>query len=150
MTTLEFTSRIPADQRSLFNFHTNFTNVGLVTPSFITMRFITIPDLMREGSNMTVELRQFGRWIPWDVTVECLIPHSLMVDVQSGRGPFKTWRHEHHFIEKSDGVYLLDRLHYELPFGAAGKLFDLFIFRTINRLLFSYRHKKTKEYFLRS
>lgn len=150
MTTLEFTSRIPADQRSLFNFHTNFSNVEIVTPSFITMRFITIPDKMREGSNMTVELRQFGRWMPWDVTVERLIPNSLMVDVQSGRGPFKTWRHEHHFIEKSDGVYLLDRLHYELPFGAAGKLFDLFIFRTINRLLFSYRHKKTKEYFLRS
>ncbi len=150
MTTLEFTSRIPTDQRSLFEFHTDFGNVEVVTPPFIVMRFTTIPDRMAVGSRMTVELRQIFRWMPWDVTVERLVPYSLMIDVQSGRGPFKTWRHEHHFIEKSDGVYLLDRLHYELPFGTAGKLFDLIVFRTINRLLFSYRHKKTKEYFLRS
>ncbi len=97
---------------------------------------------------MTVEIRQFGHWIPWDVTVEKLEPDSLMVDVQSGRGPFKFWKHEHHFIEKDNAVFLMDRLSYQLPFGLLGTIIDLIIFRWIQKMLFSYRHKKTREYFL--
>jgi ligand-binding SRPBCC domain-containing protein len=150
MTTLEFISRIPTDQRSLFEFHTDFRNVQIVTPPFIIMRFTAVPDRMAEGSRMTVEIRQIFRWMPWDVNVEVFVPHSLMVDVQSGRGPFNKWRHEHHCIERSDGVYLLDRVQYQLPFGVIGKLFDLILFRTVQKLLFSYRHKKTREYFSRS
>jgi ligand-binding SRPBCC domain-containing protein len=150
MTTLELISRVPTDQKSLFEFHTDFRNVQIVTPPFISLRFLSLPDRMEEGSRMTVEIWQVYRWMPWDVCVEVFVPHSLMVDVQSGRGPFNSWRHEHHCLERSDGVYLMDRIQYQLPFGSLGRFVDLIIVRSIQRLLFLYRHKKTIEYFSRS
>lgn len=147
MKTLEFISKIPTSQNELCEFHLKFVNVAVVTPPIIKVRFSLVPDRMVEGSRMTIEIRQFGRWIPWDVTVEKLEPNSLMIDVQSGRGPFKFWRHEHHFIEKDHAVFLMDRLYYQLPFGLLGTIIDLIIFRWIQKALFSYRHKKTREYF---
>lgn len=98
---------------------------------------------------MTVEIFQGIRWMPWDVTVEKLIPDSILVDVQSGRGPFQYWKHEHIIIEKDGSVFLTDRIHYQLPFGSIGRFADLLFFRKIQFMLFSYRHKKTIEYFQR-
>ncbi|MFZ4618914.1 MAG: SRPBCC family protein [Bacteroidota bacterium] len=147
MTVLEFTSSIPASRRALFEFHTDFTNVKIVTPPFIRLRFAAVPLKMMEGSRMTVEIFQGIRWMPWDVTVEKLVPDSLLVDVQSGRGPFRYWKHEHIISDNEGSIFLTDRLHYQLPFGFIGKIADLLFFRMIHSMLFSYRHKKTKEFF---
>ncbi len=149
MRTLEFTTQIPATQQALYQFHTNFSNVAIVTPRFIKTRFVLVPEEMEEGSRMTVEVDQIFRWMPWDVTVEKLVPHRLMVDVQNGRGPFTVWRHEHHFFERDGKVFLMDRIQYSLPFGFVGKLLDMLFFRHLQLFLFSYRHHKTREYFLR-
>lgn len=147
MTVLEFSTEINATQKELFDFHTNFKNVVIVTPPVFKVRFVKIPETMAEGSEMTIEIKQFGLWMPWDVKVEKLIQNSLMVDYQSGRGPFKYWRHEHLFTERNNKTVLIDRIEYQLPFGILGLLVDIILMRFIQKVVFAYRHKKTKEYF---
>ncbi len=147
MAVLEFSTEINATQKELFDFHTNFKNVAIVTPPVFEVRFVMIPDSMAEGSEMTVEIKQFGFWIPWDVKVKELIPNSLLVDYQSGRGPFKSWKHKHLFTIRNSRTVLTDRIEYQLPFGILGLLVDIILMRFIQKMVFAYRHKKTKEYF---
>lgn len=146
-TILEFRTELNTASKEVFDFHCNFRNVTIVTPPIITLRFLVIPEKMEVGSKITVEIKQLWFWIPWEITVEKLEPNFLMIDYQSGKGPFKFWRHEHIFQENNGKTILIDRIEYLLPFGIAGFIFDRLIMRIIQRRVFVYRHKKTKEYF---
>lgn len=147
ITTLEFSTEIDSTAKELFEFHTNFANVVLITPPIIKTRFISIPVKMEIGSRITIEVNQFGYWMPWEIIIEHLEPYCLMVDCQSGKGPFETWRHEHRFFEHNGKSILVDKISYQLPFGLAGEIIDILLMRFIQKLVFRYRHKKTKEYF---
>ncbi len=147
MTTLEFTTHIPATPKQLFEFHLDITNVRIITPPFIRIRFASKPDIIRQGSCITVEIKQFGIWLPWEITIEQLHENSSMTDRQTGKGPFSYWKHEHLFSPSGTGTLLTDRLSYQLPFGRIGKIFDALLFRHVQRWIFRYRHKKTAEYF---
>lgn len=67
---LELSVELDASQKEVFDFHTNFTNVTIVTPPIIPAHFVHTPVPLREWSQMTVEMKQFGLRIPWDVTVK--------------------------------------------------------------------------------
>ncbi len=48
--------------------------------------------------------------MPWEIVVEKHEPNSLIADYQSGKGPFKSWRHEHIFKERNGKTILTDRI----------------------------------------
>lgn len=51
-------------------------------------------------------------------------------------GDFKSFRHEHHFKVVDNGTLMIDFLHYEMPYGALGKLVDrLYLNKYLIRLL---------------
>lgn len=147
MAILEFVSEIPASQRALFDFHMDFSNVRIVTPPFIKTRFVSVPEEMKAGSRITVEVAQLGRWMPWDIIVERVEEDALLIDVQDGRGPFAAWRHEHRFEVRDSRTFLVDRISYTLPFGMFGTITDILIMQWVQQLVFRYRHRKTIEYF---
>ena len=89
-TVLKFSTEIQATSKELFDFHINFNNVTIVTPPMIKVIFLLVPERMEIGSKLIVEINQFGFWMPWEIMVEKLEPYSLMVDYQSGRGPFNS------------------------------------------------------------
>lgn len=146
-TIIEFSCVIDTTTKELFGFHTDFKNVVIVTPPIIKTRFISVPEKMEVGNTIIVEVNQFGFWMPWEILIEKLEPYSLMIDRQSGKGPFKMWRHEHIFKEHNGKSIMVDRISYQLPFGVVGKVIDILFMRFIQNLVFKYRHKKTKEYF---
>jgi ligand-binding SRPBCC domain-containing protein len=125
----------------------DFSNVSIVTPPIIKTRFVTVPNVMKVGSAIVVEVNQLGFWMPWEITVKEIIPYRLLVDEQEGRGPFRSWRHEHRFEVNNGTTVLTDHIEYQLPFGLIGAFVDIVIMRFIQRRIFAYRHKKTKEYF---
>lgn len=45
------------------------------------------------------------------------------------KGTFKSFKHEHSFIEKNGKTVMIDNLMYETPFGISGKLFDKLILK---------------------
>ncbi|APY09797.1 hypothetical protein BWZ22_00395 [Seonamhaeicola sp. S2-3] len=44
-------------------------------------------------------------------------------------GVFKTYRHEHHFVEKGNKTIMTNVFHFELPYGILGKLLSWMFFK---------------------
>jgi ligand-binding SRPBCC domain-containing protein len=55
------------------------------------------------------------------------------------RGPYKSWRHTHTFRETADGIEMVDRVEYELPFGILGRLAAGSLVRRELERIFEYR-----------
>lgn len=60
-------------------------------------------------------------------------------------GKFKSFKHEHFFEEKNGVTIMKDKLHYEVPFGVIGEIFNfLFLKKHLTRFLLE-RNKILKE-----
>ena len=71
-------------------------------------------------------------------------PSPLSFADRQIKGPMAYWRHEHIFTEKPDGVELADRIILAHRPGWAGFLTRLFFDGLPLRLLFAYRHRRTR------
>jgi len=146
-TVLEFSTTLNASAKDVFEFHLNFENALKITPTLFQVRIKHSPAILAEGSNITVEMCLFGICLPWDVQIITIIPHSLIIDKQSRRGPFESWKHEHHFIEKNGCCVMTDKIEYLMPLGIIGWFLDRIAIRYIQKLVFDYRHAKMKSIF---
>ncbi|MHB1049860.1 MAG: SRPBCC family protein [Bacteroidota bacterium] len=149
-TTLSFSVVLDAPIHTVFEFHRDFKNVLLVSPPGMKIRIVNAPPVLETGSEFTVQLNVAGFWISWDVKVETLIPDVLLVDVQTNRGPFSYWKHEHQLVEDSGRTVLTDTITYELPFGIFGRAFNSLLMKSFHNAVFKYRHKKMRELFSKS
>ena len=78
--------------------------------------------VMGEGDTVTWRARHFGIW--WKMTSEIVEydPPRCFVDQQRS-GPFKRFRHEHHFAAASDGsTVMIDHVEFEAPLGVLGRI----------------------------
>lgn len=62
-------------------------------------------------------------------------------------GPYALWHHQHFFKQIEGGVEMHDRIHYKIPFGAAGRLANAMFVRKQVGEIFEYRYKKLEELF---
>lgn len=78
---------------------------------------------MNLGDDVTWKAWHFG--IPFRMTSEITEYESPVrfVDEQT-RGPFASWRHEHHFEEHEGGTLMTDVVDYRSPLGPIGSLVD--------------------------
>ena len=146
-TTLSFSVLLDAPIHKVFEFHRNFKNVLLVSPPWVKVRILNAPPVLENGTELSVQFNVAGFWMPWDVMVDTIIPNSLLIDVQTNRGPFSYWKHEHHMAEDSGRTVLTDTITYALPFGIFGRIFNELLMRTIHKAVFKYRHVKMQEFF---
>ena len=51
------------------------------------------------------------------------------------KGPFKSWKHDHHLVESEGLTTVVDEVAYQVPFGPLGNLVDRFLFDSIRRSL---------------
>jgi ligand-binding SRPBCC domain-containing protein len=85
--------------------------------------------------------------IKWNITVREKVPQEFFTDVQPvGEGPFAKWEHTHAFERIDGGTRVIDRIHYEFPFGALGRLIDKLMGKLIFKLMFAPRAKATRKY----
>lgn len=79
----------------------------------------------------------------WKVVHEEATTVSGFVDIQK-EGPFRSWKHEHRFLNGGDGTVLEDRLSYELPYGMAGRFLGGKRIEAEFDRLFRFRHYRTE------
>ena len=78
--------------------------------------------VMQAGDTVKWRARHFGIW--WTMTSEIVEhdPPRFFVDEQQ-RGPFKRFRHEHHFESAADGTtIMIDRIDFAAPLGVLGQV----------------------------
>lgn len=156
MPTLEFETTVAAPIDRVWAWHLDARHLERLSPPEMNVRVATADNPMREGSQVTIDLKgPFGRAVRWVARiVELREPHDVVfgrearfVD-QQVEGPFSLWRHEHDFErveEKTTRIY--DRITYAPPLGPVGLLIDVLYLRWRIRAGVRHRHRMLQKEF---
>jgi ligand-binding SRPBCC domain-containing protein len=130
---------IPRPVEEVFAFFSRAENLQELTPPWLNFRILTPPPIeMRQGASIAYQLRVHCIRLNWLTEIAVWNPPVEFVDVQV-RGPYKLWRHTHHFDPEDGGTRMVDTVEYEVPFGALGRLIQrLQVSRDLSRI-FDYR-----------
>lgn len=141
--TIQRSVAIAASIDEVFHFHDDPANLVRITPPGIRV-VVTTAGPPGRGQRIHLRVRQFLLLTTtWEVEITEYRPPFLMVDEQR-RGPFRRWRQERTLVHEHGMTTLTDTVHYDLPFGAFGRLVDgLFVRRQVERM-FAYRQSATK------
>src|SRR5688572_25674360 len=123
MTRFEVTARIAAPPQRVFDLS---LDVGLHTASMAGSGERVVGGVasgrMRLGDTVTWRARHFGVWWRMTSRISAFDPPGYFVDEQVG-GPFRRWRHEHHFESDGDGgTVICDLVDFAAPLGPLGRL----------------------------
>jgi ligand-binding SRPBCC domain-containing protein len=122
----------------VFEFFSRAENLQRITPPWLHFTMRTPPPIqMGPGANIEYSIRVRGIPLRWRTLIESWNPPDEFVDVQA-KGPYKSWRHTHRFVEAAGGTMITDHVEYALPFGILGRL--------VNRLQVSRDLAKVFEY----
>jgi ligand-binding SRPBCC domain-containing protein len=134
------TQHVPRPLDEVFEFFSNAENLETLTPSFLGFEIQSrTPIQMGVGSRIAYRLRLCGIGVRWLTGIECWNPPESFVDVQL-RGPYRRWRHHHHFQTAPDGgTIMTDRVEIQLPFGPLGIVAYYAFVRKMLTEIFTYR-----------
>lgn len=88
---------------------------------------------MRLGDTVTWRARHFGVWWRMTSAITAYDRPGFFVDEQQ-RGPFRRWRHEHHFAAddaagNGSGTVMRDVVEFTSPLGVLGRAVDALVLR---------------------
>src|SRR5512147_3295209 len=107
---LEASQVVRRSRRDVFAFFVDPGNLDTITPESLRFEILTPrPIAMRAGALIAYRLRLLGVPFRWLTRIEALEPEERFVDVQL-RGPYRSWRHTHEFIEVAEGTLIRDRV----------------------------------------
>jgi len=148
MYTLERSQLLAVEPPTVWDFIKNPANLNMITPPDLDFRIVSdIPEVMKDGLIVVYEISVpiFGNQ-EWVTEIKHINQGHSFVDEQR-LGPYRFWYHYHEISRYDTGTRMLDRVHFELPFGFAGKIiYHLFVARTLKRI-FDYRFKRFEELF---
>jgi len=141
--TLEFETVINCTTEELFRFHADTNNLPLITPPGTTVNIIKLENELMEGNTAVLKIKKGLLSFVWELVFEKVEYPNLIVDVAT-KSPFKSFRHEHHFIfiDKTHSI-LKDKITFSLPFGILSTPIVWFIKNDMKKM-FRFRHKVTK------
>ena len=85
----------------------------------------TTSGLIKKGENVTWRAKHLGKQRFLSVKVTEMDAPVFFEDTML-HGDFKSFVHRRHFKQIDNGTIVIEELHYETPYGIAGKLFDRF------------------------
>jgi ligand-binding SRPBCC domain-containing protein len=135
---LETAAILPQPVDHVFMFFANVENLERITPPELDFQILTpTPIAIGEGTIIDFRLRLFGVPFSWRTRIVQWQPNEQFVDEQV-RGPYRSWRHLHAFVQCEEGTQMTDRVEYCLPFQPAGYLALPLVRRQLDRI-FRYR-----------
>ena len=124
MTTINLITKINAPKKIVFDLSRNI-DVHQNSASKTNEKAIagTTSGLINLNETVTWKGKHFGIYLTHTSKITEMELYDYFVD-QMASGNFKSFKHEHCFIEKNGKTVMIDNLMYETPFGIFGKLFD--------------------------
>ena len=114
----------------VWDFVSSPKNLKKITPEYMnfSIKSGSVNEKIYPGMIISYKVSPILR-IPtsWVTEITHVKKNKIFVDEQR-LGPYKIWHHEHLFVEKNDGVLMIDIISYKLPFGILGRIINyLFI-----------------------
>lgn len=133
---------LPVSPDVAFAYHEQPGALQRLIPPWESVSVERSDNSLATGSQVLLRQNFFGLGLRWLAEHGEYEPPVRFVDRQV-HGPFRSWRHEHIFQPNCSGCRLIDRIHYQLPFGIFGRAAGgRFIASQIDRM-FRYRHATT-------
>jgi Uncharacterized conserved protein len=146
---LHYEQFLEASMEEVWNFFSNANNLETLTPPKMKMNVRTKlanPIVYKDMRIAYTVAPLFGIPVFWETKIIEVEVHSYFIDIQR-RGPFKSWKHTHTFIQQENGVMMNDDIEYELPLGKLGDFFHQPLVLKNLKELFVYRQQICKEIF---
>lgn len=120
----------------LFPFFADVGNLEKITPPWLGFSIMPPhPTNISKGTIINYRLRWRGVPLRWRTEISTWRPPFCFVDEQL-KGPYRLWRHEHLFVEKSGVTTMTDKVQYAVPGGRLAQW--LVVGRDVERI-FSFR-----------
>jgi ligand-binding SRPBCC domain-containing protein len=156
MATYQRETYVDAPFDEVWAFHSTVDGLEALTPGFMNLEVSGVsgpdgesdPEVLESGARIEMSMRPFGvgprqRWTSVVTDRSEDDGAAMFHDVMEG-GPFPTWEHTHRFFADGEGTIVSDRVEYELPGGALGRVVSPLGWVGFEPM-FRGRHKKTKE-----
>lgn len=129
MTTINLITKINAPKKIVFDLSRNI-DVHQNSASKTNEKAIAgiISGLINLNETVTWKGKHFGFYLTHTSKITKMELYDYFVD-EMIKGNFKSFKHEHSFIEKNGKTVMIDNLSYETPFGIFGKFFDKFFLK---------------------
>jgi ligand-binding SRPBCC domain-containing protein len=129
MTTINLITKINAPKQIVFDLARNI-DVHQNSASKTNEKAIagTTSGLINLNERVTWKGKHFGFCLTHTSKITEMDLYDYFAD-EMIKGRFKSFKHEHSFIEKNGKTVMIDNLMYETPFGIFGKLFDRLILK---------------------
>jgi ligand-binding SRPBCC domain-containing protein len=139
---------VPGTVESVFEFFNRPENLEKLTPANLKFNILTpSPVAMHNGAVFDYTIGLFGIPMRWTSIITDYDPPFRFVDIQL-KGPYAYWHHKHSFESKSDGVEVIDEIHYEIGFSLLGKVVLRPIIQRQLDGIFAFREHVIKKLFL--
>lgn len=129
MTTIHLITEIKAPIQLVFDLNRNIDIHKLSTSkSKETAIDGVVSGLINKGETVTWRGKHFGFYLTHKSLIsEMEIPNNFIDEMVQGR--FKSFKHNHTFVEKNSKTIMYDKIEYETPFGIFGTIFDRLLLR---------------------
>ena len=145
MTTINLITKINAPKKIVFDLSRNI-DVHQNSASKTNEKAISgiTSGLINYNETVTWRGKHFRFYLTHKSRMTAMDFYDYFVD-EMEEGKFKSFKHEHSFVEKEGKTVMIDNLNYETPFGILGQLFDyLFLKNHLTNFLLE-RNKILKE-----
>ena len=129
MTTINLITKINAPKKLVFDLSRNI-DVHQNSASKTNEKAIAgvTSGLINLNETVTWRGKHFGIYLKHKSRMTAMDFYDYFVD-EMEEGKFKSFKHEHTFVEKDGKTVMIDNLNYETPFGIIGRIFDKFILK---------------------
>jgi len=122
------------DLHKISTVHTNETAIAGKTSGLIGM-----------DESVTWRAKHFGLYQKLTSKITEFERPNMFVD-EMVKGAFKSFRHEHHFMDSNGGTLMIDYFEYKSPFGFLGKIADKLFLKKYMTDLLSERNRIVKDF----
>ncbi|MCF6142181.1 SRPBCC family protein [Flavobacterium sp. K77] len=129
MTTIQLTTRINAPIEIIFDLSRNIDiHQQSTSKSHETAIDGVTSGLINLNETVTWRGKHFGVYLKHKSLISAMEIPTYFVD-EMLEGKFKSFKHQHTFIQKKGFVIMEDKIQYETPYGIFGKFFDHFLLK---------------------
>lgn len=145
MTTINLSTKIKAPIKIIFDLSRNIDVHKLSTAKSNETAIDGVTSgLINKGETVTWRGKHFGFYLTHKSIIPAMNLYDYFVD-EMVEGKFKSFKHEHSFIDGNGFVMMIDKIQYQTPYGIFGKLFDVLILKKHLTNFISERNKILKE-----